>query len=116
MSTQPVAGGAIPEIQLHHRLRIAREFAGLEQTVFAERTGISRATISAAENGHRAPQKSTVKLWALATGVSVEWLETGELKNETPSPDGDGVSSPLPDLNRRPALYEFPFHRVAMAA
>lgn len=79
MTTQRFEAGSIPEIQLHHRLRIAREFAGLEQREFADRTGISRATISAAENGHRQPIRSTVMLWAMATGVNAEWLETGHI-------------------------------------
>lgn len=71
----------MPEWTLADRLRKARESAGLEQTELAELAGISRATISAAENGAR-PARATLRLWALATGVPVTWLETGQPDRE----------------------------------
>lgn len=91
MSIQTI-GGAVPELHLHQRLRIAREYAGYGQVEFAQHTGISRATISAAENGHRAPLKSTIKHWALATGVNAQWLETGVAPSGSPN-DGGTVNS-----------------------
>ncbi|RXZ51919.1 helix-turn-helix domain-containing protein [Agromyces binzhouensis] len=63
-----------PAWSLADRLRKAREEAGLEQAELAEIAGLSRATISAAENGHRRPAKATIAMWALATGVSRDWL------------------------------------------
>lgn len=69
--------GAVPNFELKHRLRLAREFAGLDQAQMYERTGLSRATISAAETGRSEPHPSTIHLWALATGVSYRWLTTG---------------------------------------
>lgn len=36
--------GEVPEILVRHRLRIARESAGLEQSELAEMIGISRGT------------------------------------------------------------------------
>lgn len=102
MTTQTHEPGSVPEILLHHRLRIAREFAGFEQRDFAEKTGISRATISAAENGHRRPIRSTVKLWALATGVNVEWLETGVTPENNDGGNGESMVNiyylPTPSL------------------
>ncbi len=70
-------GTRIPEWTISDRLMKARTSAGLEQTELSRITGISRATISAAENGHRMPTKGNVNLWALATGVPVEWILTG---------------------------------------
>ncbi|WP_083288023.1 helix-turn-helix transcriptional regulator, partial [Dermabacter sp. HMSC06F07] len=90
MSIQPTAG-AVPEITLAQRLRIAREFAGLEQTELSERAQISRATISASERGRSVPSRSVLTLWAFACGVDRDWLRTGH-KN-TPSPDGEGVEA-----------------------
>lgn len=89
----------VPVLTFAQRLRIAREHAGLEQTELAERAKISRATISAAERGHRAPSSATLTLWAWACGVSRHWLETGE----APSPDGDGAS-----IEARPEGFEPP--------
>jgi transcriptional regulator with XRE-family HTH domain len=62
---------------LSDRLRKSREQAGLEQTQLAEITRFSRATISAAENGHRRPSRATIAIWAMATGVSRDWLTNG---------------------------------------
>lgn len=71
------AQGVVPEWTLSDRLRKARESAGLEQAQLSGRTKISRATISAIENGHRRPSRATMLLWALATGTNPVWLERG---------------------------------------
>lgn len=72
------------------RLRKAREIAGLDQGVLAERMGVSRATVTNAERGNHAVRKIVLNAWSMATGVPAYWLETGE----TPpglGPDGEGV-------------------------
>lgn len=56
------------------RLRKAREQAGLDQRELAERAHIARGTVSAAENGRRMPSPATLSMWAIATGVTREWL------------------------------------------
>lgn len=66
--------GAVPVFELRHRLRLAREYAGIDQHELHERTGLSRATISAAETGRNEPHAATVRLWAMATGVDYAWL------------------------------------------
>lgn len=88
--TSAYDSGRVPEIQVHHRLRIAREFAHLEQTELAERMGISRTSISHAESGRTQPRRITLNAWALATGVPVGWLMTGE----QPDRGGDGARNP----------------------
>lgn len=85
------AAGRRPSWTLADRLRKSREAAGLEQNELAEVAGLSRATISAAENGHRAPSRATVAMWAMATGVSRSWLT-------------DGVDSDSLDIIRMNAL------------
>lgn len=81
----------IPTFDMSDRLRKAREITGLSQEEFAEHAGISRATIGNAESGRKTPHKSTVKLWALATGVDAFWILNGYEKS--PSPEGEGLSS-----------------------
>ena len=82
--------GAIPELNtLPNRLRVSREYAGLSQTELGKQAGLSRATVSAAENGLKSPSRATVTVWAFACGVDVEWLRNGY--KETPPPSGDGV-------------------------
>ena len=94
--------GKIPEIGVHHRLRIAREFAGLEQSELAEAMGISRQSISSAEAGRTRPRKITLNAWALATGVPVTWLQTGEAPAD---PDGGDEGSAVPPAGLEPATY-----------
>lgn len=81
MNNHGVSGGpvgAVPDFELRHRLRLAREHAGLDQRQMHAATGLSRATISAAETGRAQPHPATVRLWAMACGVSYAWLVSGE--------------------------------------
>lgn len=115
MSIEPISYEKL-QFTLGDRLRKSLQAADMTSQEMADYLEVNRNTVSRWINDERTPKRIILRMWAMRVGVPVEWLETGEIKNETPSPDGDGVSSPLPDLNRRPALYEFPFHRVAMAA
>ena len=94
--------GMIPQWTLSDRLRKAREVTHMDQVAFAEHIGISRQSVSAAESGRSTPRELTIRAWAMATGVSLDWLRDGE----TPPPVGDGVRSYTPsDSNREPAGY-----------
>lgn len=84
--------GAVPPIEIRHRLRIAREFVGMDQAELALRMGVVRSTISNAEQGKGAPQRTTLNLWALACGVPVSWILTGD---EPPSAPDGGASTGL---------------------
>lgn len=76
--------GVCPQITMRHRLRIAREFAGLEQTELAELMGTTRSTVSNAETGKVEPQRTTVNAWALACGVPASWIRTGQSPGDHP--------------------------------
>ena len=80
--------GPVPEIRVHHRLRIAREWADLDQAQLAERMGISRQHVSTMESGRKEPRKIIVNAWALATGVAAQWLLTGEAPAGPSDPHG----------------------------
>lgn len=54
-----------------HNIRVARELAGFSQEQFAERLGISRATLSAVENGHVAIDSSKLLLASRLLGRPV---------------------------------------------
>lgn len=98
--------GNVPPIEVRHRLRIAREYAGLEQNELAERIGVSRNTIGNMEKGHTKPRQIVLNAWALATGVPVKWLEKGETPaGPDAGPDGGGESHPG-ESNPRPIHYE----------
>lgn len=78
--------GQVPPIQVHHRLRIAREYAGYDQEQLAKAIGISRNTVGNAEKAKVAPRTIVVNAWAMACGVPRDWILTG--KHPINHPDG----------------------------
>jgi DNA-binding XRE family transcriptional regulator len=82
--------GTVPVIEVRHRLRIAREHAGYEQSELADVVGVSRNTIGNMEKGRSAPRRIIINAWALACGVPVTWLMTGK----EPNPDLPGRDIP----------------------
>ncbi len=97
--TSAYEGGAAPQIEVRHRLRIAREYAGLEQEELADRMGVTRSTISNCENpGHGTPRRTTINAWALACGVPATWLTTGETPEPPDPPSGVEDTAPHPDF------------------
>lgn len=85
--------GEVPQILVRHRLRIARETAGLEQAELAALMGVSRNTIGNAESGKTDPRRIVLNAWALATGVPVGWLENGENPHQDGPDGGKGAPS-----------------------
>ena len=86
--------GSRPRIELRHRLRIAREYAGLEQEQLAERMEVGRSTISNAELGKGTPRPTTVNAWALACGVQASWIKGDTPDGDPDGPDGGGQVDP----------------------
>lgn len=84
-----MSGGRVPQPNIKYRLLQAREEAGMSQAQLSAETGISPTSISYAETGKRVPRRTTITLWAMATGVDRDWLEKG-MKN-APSPEGNGA-------------------------
>lgn len=89
--TSAYESGNEPPILVQHRLRIAREFAGLEQEELAELIGVSRNTVGNAEKGRGKPRKITLNAWALACGVPVSWIEKGSVSARPKPPGGDDL-------------------------
>lgn len=80
----PEVPGRSWPVEIRHRLRIAREEAGLSQTELAEAIGISRRSITSYESGDAQPKRPVIIAWALRTGASSEWLVTGRVSGDTP--------------------------------
>jgi transcriptional regulator with XRE-family HTH domain len=72
---------------LPDRLGKALSVAGVPSNDMADYLGISRTTISNYINGRTEPKKQTLRLWAVRTGVPLEWLETGHLDGEDGGPN-----------------------------
>lgn len=103
--------GLIPVFTIHDRLRKAREASGLDQHQLAEAMGVSRATVSNYETGFSSkPRKIVLNVWAMATGVPIQWIETGTApgSGDDGSPDHEaGASKKLLrlDSNQQPSDY-----------
>lgn len=78
----------VPEWSLGDRLRKARSLTGMTVAEFAEHIGVSDRTINNAEGDKRAVRRITLNAWALATGVSLDWLETGKATGSGPPDPG----------------------------
>lgn len=68
----------MPEWTVTDRLRKSREHAGLDQQQLADKIGMARTTVSNYENGITPPKRPILLSWAMATGVPLKWLQTGQ--------------------------------------
>lgn len=91
--TASAPANGVPVLSIADRLLIARRQTGLDTREFADRTGISKATINNYENPayDRARKPLYLRAWALAAGVSYTWLATGE-------PPEPGAASDQPNV------------------
>lgn len=85
--TTAYEAGSVPPIEVKHRLRIAREYAELEQIELADLIGVSRNTVGNAEKGRGDTRRIVINAWALACGVPVSWIINGGAQSP---PDGGG--------------------------
>lgn len=67
----------IPEWTLGWRLQRSLAHAGVSIDEMAEELGVSRQSVSRWLNEHGMPRRAYLKLWALRTGVPLEWLVSG---------------------------------------
>jgi transcriptional regulator with XRE-family HTH domain len=94
----------VPEFDLADRMRKALRTAAVGSTEIADYLGVARATVSNWINGHVTPSKQTLRLWALRTGVSFDWLQTGENPHQLDADEGVAMLPRL-DSNQQPAGY-----------
>lgn len=86
MSTM-TSEGSIPTWDLGDRLGKSLKHAGVKVGEMAEYLGVSRNTVGNYTNGRTAPDRRTLLLWAMRTGVPFEWLQTGAA-DDGHTPDG----------------------------
>lgn len=72
------------------RLRKSLHAAGMSSQEMADYLGVNRNTVSRYINDERDPKRSILRLWALRTGVPLEWLETGNIPADNDGGGGDG--------------------------
>lgn len=71
------------------RLRKSLHAAGMSSQEMADYLGVNRNTISRYINDEREPKRSVLLLWALRTGVPMEWIETGNTPTDNNGGGGD---------------------------
>lgn len=87
MSNDPISTADIPEWNLQDRLLKARNHAHLHQEQLATRLGVNVRTIQRYEAGTSTTKRPLLLAWAMACGVSAQWLVGG-------GPE-DGVTGPV---------------------
>lgn len=87
MSIQPDTS-PVPEWDVADRMRKALRVASMTPGQMAEYLDVGGNTVSTWINGRINPSKQTLRLWALRTGVSFQWLSEGIAPTPTPGPDG----------------------------
>lgn len=96
---------SIPEWTPGDRFRKARETLNLSQTAFAERLNITKTTVSNYETDATTHHRNIiVQQWALATGVSPDWILHGIAPGEGPDGPGGLASSPSRQITNRIAV------------
>jgi transcriptional regulator with XRE-family HTH domain len=81
----------VPGWTLGWRLKRALDFGHVSAQQMADELGVHPGTVSRFMNDRETPRRGYLKLWALRTGVPLEWLELGD----------DGL--PRVDSNHQPA-------------
>lgn len=112
--------GRVPEFDKYDRLDKAISTSPYTRAAVAEYVGVRPETMSRYLSGKSEAPLAVVRAIALMTGVSFQWLQTGE----TPSPDGDGVSNvvrpkgfePLTSCSGTGVVVACDFGRPAVAA
>ena len=94
MTTQPEEN--VPGLTLGWRLQMA--LGDMKSQDMADALGVSRSTVARwMHDRGAAPRRAYVLQWAMLTGTSAQWLETGLAG--APSPDGGGsVTSRYADV------------------
>ncbi len=88
--------GVVPEWTTGWRMQRALAHARMSVEQMAEELGVSRSTISRWLNDRGSPSRGYLKLWALRTGVSYDWLMD---ENESPRRTASipaGIGAPAP--------------------
>ena len=70
-----------PTFTLHHRLALALEVSGVTPEQMADALGMHVNSVHNYASGRREPKAAIVKVWAMETGVDLDWLrgDTGRL-------------------------------------
>ena len=80
---------SIPPETIGDRMRRALRKENISVQEMAEYLGVSRNTVGTWINDHIRPSEQTFKLWAMRTGVPLQWLKEGDASFTAPPARGD---------------------------
>lgn len=84
--TQLHFDGIVPEWTMGDRLARSLRHADLGVGEMADYLGVSRNTVGNYINDRRSIPRPTLMLWAMRTGVPIEWLLSGKSSDGSPEP------------------------------
>jgi transcriptional regulator with XRE-family HTH domain len=93
-----------PQWDLADRLAKALRVSGVGASEMAEHLGVHRNTVGGYLHGHHVPMRAALIVWALRTGVPLEWL-TGQQPAPHPVGPVEGLADEcaVRELNPQPA-------------
>lgn len=94
--SQATESGIVPEWTMGDRLGKSLHVAEISVAAMADYLGLSRNSVSAYINDRQQVKRQTLLLWAMRTGVPMEWIETGETPTDSPSGPGSMVNKRYP--------------------
>lgn len=98
MKDEEIGAAKVPTWTLGDRMRKSLDEAGLGVSEIADELGVTRGAVGKWIHGRVEPRHPTLIAWALRTGVSLHWLETGREAGEVvESTGGEGDEATEPD-------------------
>ena len=96
----------MPTFQLGHRMALALETAGMRKQEMADYLDCSADSVSRWLHNKTRPSKQTLRLWAMRTGVDLDWLEGAERarRDSNPKPSDLGLRLLPGGLSVKPRL------------
>lgn len=106
MSTMTTDTGQVPDWTIGDRLYKALRANGIGVQKMADELGLSRNTLTNYLHDKTRIPRPTLIVWAIRTGVPLQWLETGQTPEDGPGNDDDGL--PRLDSNQEPSGHVSP--------
>lgn len=78
MTHELTTGDAVPRITRGWRMKMALAYAGVSVQQMADYLEVDRGTITRYTSDKAAVKRSTLLAWSFRTGVSLQWIETGQ--------------------------------------
>ena len=101
MSIEPISYKKL-EFTQGDRLRKSLQAADMTSQEMADYLEVNRNTVSRWINDEREPKRVILRLWAMRTGVPLEWIETGVTPENNGGDDGSSMVNiyylPTPSL------------------